>query len=123
MKHTQGKWRLSFNSPASDPKIEIWDENHSLIVSFPLSERYMGNSTNKAFDDTQKAKAEKIMDCVNACENISPKAVPVLLETLGTIACIGTALGSERRANEKLLQVMEFAQEAIQKSIQKAEEK
>ncbi len=71
-KHTSGKWTLRYDGDKIMILGPIKDDGWQTVLAY-LDKR----NTPQA-----EANAERIIDCVNACEGINPKAVPETLEIL-----------------------------------------
>lgn len=66
-KHTPGPWKYYFN-PHDANNIQIFRDEKPLHVAWVC--------------DSTEANTQRIVDCVNTCEGINPKAVPEMLEAL-----------------------------------------
>lgn len=76
-KHTPGPWALDDPNEMTSAVAET--ARHGIYGLF-LSEEQC--ETNDRAFELDKANAQRIVDCVNACEGINPAAVPELIASI-----------------------------------------
>ena len=93
--HTKEPWNIAQGNKINPSDCDRWyicvkggrGMNEELAVTIPNLGTRSGDPTSKPWDE--EANAQRIVDCVNACEGINPKAVQDLLEALAKLtACL-----------------------------------